>query len=58
MGQPPTWAELYALRAAGLAANEQGAVQGGSAAEQEPDVLADVAAARALTDLGKRRGGR
>ena len=55
MGQPPTWAELYALRAAGLAANEQGAVQGGSAApEQEPD----VAAARALTDLGKRRGGR
>ena len=54
MGQPPTWAELYALRAAGLAANEQGAVQGGSAAEQEPD----VAAARALTDLGQRRGGR
>ena len=57
MGQPPTWAELEALRAAGLAADEQGAVQGGSAAEQEEDV---VAAARALTDLGQpqRRGGR
>ena len=50
MGQPPTLAELEALRAVGLAADEQGAVQGGSAAEQEADV---VAAARALTDLGQ-----
>ena len=54
MGQPPTWAELDALRDAGLAANDRGAVQGGSVAEQE----LDVAAARALTDMGQRRDGR
>jgi len=58
MGQPPTWAELYALRAAGLAANEQGAVQGGSAASSAAEQEPDVAAARALTDLGQRRGAR
>ena len=54
MGQPPTWAELDALRDAGLAANDRGSVQGGSVADQE----LDVAAARALTDMGQRRSGR
>ena len=49
MGQPPTWAELEALHAADLAANERGAAQGGSGVEQEVRE-----AAEALTDIGRR----
>ena len=53
MGQPPTWAELEALHAADLAANdtnERRAAQGGSGVEQEARE-----AAEALTDIGRRR---
>ena len=46
MGQPPTWAELQALHAADLAANERGAAHGGSGAEHEvreaAEALADI----------------